>query len=81
MKFYLQIDGKRLLLPVNPSEIKIKKQSNNSSNEVVALGSITQLGSDGLEELSIESFFQKIRTQNSLTQLVNSLVRMFSSQL
>ncbi|MDN5445776.1 MAG: hypothetical protein L0F86_00075 [Lactococcus lactis] len=59
MKFYLQIDGKRLLLPVNPSEIKIKKQSNNSSNEVVALGSITQLGSDGLEELSIESFFPK----------------------
>lgn len=59
MKFYLQIDGKRYLLPVNPSEIKIVKQSNNSSNEVVSLGEINQIGADGLEEVSIDSFFPK----------------------
>jgi len=64
MKFYLQIDGKRYLLPVNPSEIEIDKSSNNSSNEVVALGEITQIGPESLKEVSIESFFPKSKTSN-----------------
>ncbi|WP_251855335.1 hypothetical protein [Enterococcus italicus] len=57
IRFYLEIGGKRYILPVNPGSIKMDIPSNNQSNEVVKLGEITQLAINGLKSLSFDSFF------------------------
>lgn len=57
IRFYLEIAGKRYVLPVNPESIKMDIPSNNQSNEVVKLGEITQLAVNGLKSLSFGSFF------------------------
>lgn len=57
IRFYLQIGGKRYILPVNPASIKMDIPSGNQSNEVVKLGEITQLAKNGLKSLSFDSFF------------------------
>lgn len=57
IRFYLEIAGKRYILPVNPSAIKISVPSRNESNEVVKLGEITQLAKKGLKSISFDSFF------------------------
>lgn len=57
IRFYLEIAGKRYVLPVNPESIKMDIPSNNQSNEVVKLGEITQLAVNGLKSLSFDSFF------------------------
>ncbi|EKZ7015255.1 hypothetical protein QLI93_001612 [Listeria monocytogenes] len=59
IQFYLDVEGKRYILPVNPPEIKIKKSSNNTTIEVVKLGDVNQLGSKTLADFSISSFFPK----------------------
>lgn len=57
IRFYLEIAGKRYVLPVNPESIKMDIPSNNQSNEVVKLGEITQLAVNRLKSLSFDSFF------------------------
>jgi len=57
IQFYLTIDSKRYMLPVNPSEIRVRDGSNNDVSEVVKLGEINQLGVRSLTETSITCFF------------------------
>ncbi|WP_071131371.1 hypothetical protein [Enterococcus timonensis] len=57
IRFYLEIGGKRYILPVNPGSVKMAIPSNNQSAEVVKLGEITQLAKNGLKSLSFSSFF------------------------
>lgn len=59
VQFYLEIEGKRYILPVNPAEIKISENTNNSSVEVVKLGEVNQLGLRALTDFSFDSFFPK----------------------
>lgn len=73
LKFYIQVDGKKYLLPVNPSQLEISKASNNSSNEVVSLGEINQIGADGLDQLSLESFFPKEK-ESSFVSFPNEFI-------
>jgi len=57
IKFYLEISGKRYMLPVNPGEISIDVPSRNESNEVVKLGEITQFAPKGLRSAAFSCFF------------------------
>lgn len=57
IKFYLEISGKRYMLPVNPSSINVEVPSRNESNEVVKLGEITQFAVKGLKSASFDCFF------------------------
>lgn len=59
VQFYLEIEGKRYILPVNPAEIKTNENTNHSTTEVVKLGEINQLGLRALTDFSFESFFPK----------------------
>lgn len=38
IKFYLEIKGRRYMLPVNPGAISVDVPGRNESNEVVKLG-------------------------------------------
>jgi len=57
IKFYLEINGKRYMLPVNPGAISVEVPSRNESNEVVKLGEITQFATKGLRAVSFNCFF------------------------
>lgn len=57
IKFYLDIGGKRYMLPVNPGELKVVVPSNNQTSEVVKLGEVTQFSPTGLQSVSFGSFF------------------------
>lgn len=57
VQFYLEVEGKRYILPVNPSEIKINRTTSNSTTEVVKLGEVNQLGLKTLADFSFSSFF------------------------
>lgn len=59
IQFYLEVEGKRHILPVNPGEIKINERTNNSTTEVVKLGEINQFGSKALTDFSFHSEFPK----------------------
>ena len=59
IQFYLEVEGKRHILPVNPGEIKIKEHANNTTTEVVKLGEVNQLGSKALADFSFNSEFPK----------------------
>lgn len=57
IKFYLDVGGKRYMLPVNPGELEVEIPVNNQSTEVVKLGEITQFSPTGLQSISFSSFF------------------------
>lgn len=57
IKFYLDIGGKRYMLPVNPGELEVDIPVNNQTTEVVKLGEITQFSPTGLQSISFSSFF------------------------
>lgn len=57
VQFYLEIEGKRYILPVNPSEIKLSENTSNHTAEVVKLGEVNQLGLKALTDFSFSSFF------------------------
>ena len=57
IQFYLDVEGKRYALPVNPGEIQVSSDSGNETTEVVGLGEINQFGSKKLSSVSLESFF------------------------
>lgn len=59
IQFYLDIEGKRHILPINPSEIKIKTDVNSSIEQVVKLGDIQTFGGKTLADVSISSYFPK----------------------
>jgi hypothetical protein len=57
IKFYLEISGRRYMLPVNPGSITVDVPGRNEANEVVKLGEITQLAAKGLKAVSLDCFF------------------------
>lgn len=59
IQFYLDIEGSRNILPVNPGEIAITHTSNNNAIEVVKLGEVNQLGARTLADFSFTSEFPK----------------------
>ncbi|MEY8370118.1 phage baseplate protein [Aerococcaceae bacterium 50-4] len=59
INFYLDIEGKRHLLPVNPSNIEIKNGSNNQTVEISAIGDVNIGGARSLISASFSSFFPK----------------------
>jgi hypothetical protein len=59
IQFYLEVEGKRHILPVNPGEIKLTTGSNNTVTEVVKLGDINSFGGRSLVETSFKSIFPK----------------------
>lgn len=73
VQFYFEIEGKRYILPVNPSQITIQRGSNNSSTEIVRLGEINQLGLRTLAGFSFESFFPKNRNQTFVNKKCSKL--------
>ena len=44
IQFYLDVEGVRYILPVNPGEIQINRSTKNNVTEVVKLGEINILG-------------------------------------
>lgn len=61
IKFYLEINGKRYILPVNPGSISVDVPSRNESTEVVKLGEITQFAPKGLKAIGFDCFFPATR--------------------
>ena len=59
--------GKKIKIPVNPSEIEIKRPSKNKTFEVLDKGEIVVPMPAGLTEVSWESFF----TEDTYTPYVN----------
>ncbi|MGF2113350.1 hypothetical protein ACQUEU_04065 [Enterococcus casseliflavus] len=57
IKFYLEINGRRYMLPVNPGAVLVDVPGRNESNEVVKLGEITHLASKGLKAVTFDCFF------------------------
>ncbi|MGX7196726.1 hypothetical protein [Enterococcus olivae] len=57
IQFYLDVEGKRHILPVNPEEIFISTDSKNTVTEVVKLGDINQFGDKALATTSFASYF------------------------
>lgn len=68
IRFYLEISGKRYILPVNPGSVSMDLPSNNQSNEVVKLGEITQLAKNGLKSLNFSSFFPVEKSHGYVNQ-------------
>ncbi|EJT8453801.1 hypothetical protein N3400_002761 [Listeria monocytogenes] len=59
VQFYLDVEGRRYILPVNPGEIKLSVGTNNTTQEVLKLGDINILGGRSLVETSFSSIFPK----------------------
>ena len=59
-QIWLEADGKKLLLPVNPEKIEIKVNGNNQSLTVAELGEITTLQAPKASTLSFSSFFPAV---------------------
>ncbi|MGH1803351.1 hypothetical protein [Enterococcus gallinarum] len=57
IKFFLEINGRRYMLPVNPGSITVDVPGRNEANEVVKLGEINQLAAKGLKAVSLDCFF------------------------
>ncbi len=54
--FYLTNDSNETIeLPVNPTEIMVKRESDDKSETVIKLGEVNLLGEDKLQDISIES--------------------------
>lgn len=64
MLIFLEINGKKLMLPVLPGEITVDVPSRNENNDVVKLGEITQLSKKGLREITFSSFFPLRKTSS-----------------
>lgn len=56
IRFFIQYGTTVAQLPVNPSELKIKRQGNNKTYEIVKLGEINLINQMKLQTLTIESF-------------------------
>lgn len=54
-----QKTGKTIHLPVNPSELSISRESDNTSQKVINLGEVNQLGLRKLTTIEVQSFFPK----------------------
>ena len=59
IQFYLDVEGVRYILPVNPGEIQINRSTKNNVTEVVKLGEINILGGRALLDASFSSIFPK----------------------
>lgn len=59
IQFYLEIEGIRHILPVNPGEISVRSNANNSTTEVIKLGQVNIFGEKTLIETSFSSIFPK----------------------
>lgn len=57
-----QKTGKTIHLPVNPSDLSISRESDNTSQKVVGLGEVNQLGERKLTTLEVQSFLPKHKT-------------------
>lgn len=57
MEFWLMRDRDKFMLPVPPSDYKIKTSNNNTAVVVEDIGEINILGRTKLSEISISSFF------------------------
>ena len=57
IKIMLQFNGKNLTIPINPEEITIEQEAENTDINIVGLGNATKKGEPGLKKVTIESFF------------------------
>lgn len=57
IRFYLDIEGKRYMLPVTPGKIEMKRSSNNSVVEIAKLGEVNLGGAHALLGTSFSSIF------------------------
>lgn len=76
IQFYLDVEGKRHILPINPEEIYVTTESNNTVKEVVKLGDVNLLGGKPLATTSFSSYFPK----NTKESLVNPKAKKQSPQ-
>lgn len=53
----IQFDGKFLTLPVNPEDIQISRNANNTDIDILGTGKATRKGDPSLKTLTISSFF------------------------
>lgn len=57
MQLWLKGNGRRLRIPVLPSEYKVTSVQNNTTVNVIGLGEVVLKGKRGLREISFSSFF------------------------
>lgn len=57
IKFYFSGNGKYIILPINPAELKIERKGRNKDHEVLNLGEINILRKPGLHSLRLSSYF------------------------
>ena len=56
-RIFIEYNNQRMQLPINPEHLKIKRDSDNSTIDIVRLGEINRLGHRKLRQCSIDSFF------------------------
>lgn len=54
---FIEYDGTRTQLPVNPAELSIPRQGDNESTNVLSIGEVTVIKTAKLAEITIESYF------------------------
>lgn len=77
IEFILECEGQSVVLPVNPSEIRIEREGSNEIIDIVALGNVVVQGKPKLATVSIESFFPRqdiLGNQISLSSLLNQIL-------
>lgn len=68
IRFTIEIDDKKYVLPIPPSEIQITSPTGNEQADVIGLGEITILKRRKLRTLQIDSFFPLSKDQYSFCQ-------------
>lgn len=59
IRFFFEYDGQVVQLPVNPENLKVSREMNNSKEQLINLNEIILLGGSKLASIKLESFFPK----------------------
>lgn len=57
VEIFMEYDNRVVALPVNPDKIKLSREGNNETTEIVSLGEINMLKAPKLAAMELESFF------------------------
>ena len=56
VEIFMEYDNRVVALPVNPDKIKLSREGNNETTEIVSLGEINMLKAPKLAAMELESF-------------------------
>ena len=69
----IEYNGRRMIFPINPSELSITRSVNNHTYEVLELGEVILPNTPGLESISFRSQFWRERSNSESSEYVDWL--------